>query len=63
MILDSPEQEWEVVAIEPTRRDGQRASLRGYPLPGKNMPIPIMQGRLTPRSPGSAVTAAVPEAE
>jgi hypothetical protein len=47
--MDWPEQEWEVVAIEPTQRDGQHASLRGYPLPGKKMPIPIMQGRLTLR--------------
>ena len=47
--MDWPKQEWEVVAIEPTQRDGQHASLRGYPLPGKKMPIPIMQGRLTLR--------------
>jgi len=51
-ITSGPEREWEVVAIEPTDRDGRSAALRGYPLPGTNKPPAIMQGRLILRPVG-----------
>jgi hypothetical protein len=37
-----PEREWEVVAIEPTARDGEVATIRGY----MGDKPPILQGRL-----------------
>jgi hypothetical protein len=40
-----PEREWEVVAIEPTGRDGEAAAVRGFVgWPGDKSPI--LQGRL-----------------
>jgi hypothetical protein len=39
--------DWEVVAIDPTERDGQPALLSGNALPTVKTPTPIMQGRLT----------------
>jgi hypothetical protein len=42
-----PEREWEVVAIEPTNRDGEVASIRAY----RGKP-PVIQGRLILRSLG-----------
>src|SRR6266480_839846 len=49
-----PEQEWEVVAIEPTSRDGQEVRLRGWGFrpgwgrsdSGEPEPSPIMRGKL-----------------
>jgi hypothetical protein len=52
-----PEREWEVVAIEPTSRDGQEVGLRGWGLlqgwgrsdSGEPEPRPIMRGKLVLR--------------
>jgi len=49
-----PEREWEVVAIQPTARDGKAVGLRGWGLRpgwgrsenGEPEPDPIMRGRL-----------------
>jgi hypothetical protein len=43
-----PEREWEVIAIEPTARDGEVATIRGY----TGDKPPILQGRLILRSVG-----------
>jgi hypothetical protein len=44
-IRSGPEQDWEVVAIEPTERDGRSAAIRGYRVGKSKLPA-IMQGRL-----------------
>jgi hypothetical protein len=43
-----PERDWEVVAIEPTDRDGEVASIRAY----RGHKLPVIQGRLVLRSLG-----------
>lgn len=52
-----PERDWEVVAIQPTKRDGREAGLRGWGMlaswgrgsTGETEPAPIMRGRLVVR--------------
>jgi hypothetical protein len=43
-----PERDWEVVAIEPTDRDGEVAAIRAY----RGDKPPVIQGRLILRSLG-----------